>query len=172
MEQKEEQLEVIDVEGNVLGLATRRECHRDPTLMHRVVHVLVFDRAGHLYLQKRGPHKDIQPGKWDTSVGGHLCPGEQEAEGARRELQEELGISGAVLKELYHYIMWSDVETELVTTFHVIWDGPIRIETAEITEGRFWEVGEIEEHLGTNCFTPNFEDEYRRWKKIRPPQKE
>lgn len=166
----DEPIEVIDLEGRVLRLATRRECHSDPSLIHRVVHVLLFNSAGQLYLQKRGPHKDIQPGKWDTSVGGHLCPGEKDYDGALREMQEELGVSQVALKELYQYVMWSDVETELVTTFQAHWDGPIHIETNEITEGRFWNEEEIDAKLESECFTPNFVDEFKRWKKIRPPK--
>jgi isopentenyldiphosphate isomerase len=168
MHSKEEVFEVIDEQGQVLRLATRSECHGDPGLMHRVVHVLVFDEQGRLFLQKRSENKDIQPGKWDTSVGGHLCPGEAEVSGARREMQEELGIQGAKLESLYQYIMRSSVETELVTTFKTVWNGSISVEATEISEGRFWEEAEIEAALGQDVFTPNFEDEYNRWKKIRP----
>ncbi|MBN1596338.1 NUDIX domain-containing protein [candidate division FCPU426 bacterium] len=168
MDQKGELLEVIDLQGRVLRLARRKECHSDPALMHRVAHVLVFDSQGRLFLQKRGQDKDIQPGKWDTSVGGHLCPGESEETGAQRELGEELGIFGATLEFLYQYIMYSPVETEKVTTYKTIWNSRIRPQAGEIETGRFWEETEIEASLGTGVFTPNFEDEYSRWKKVRP----
>jgi len=167
MNQKNELFEVVNEQGEVLRLARREECHSDPSLMHRVVHVLVFDRRGRLFLQKRSFNKDIQPGKWDTSVGGHLEPGEGEEAGAQREMQEELGIEGATLQPLYQYIMRSPTETELVTTFKAVWEGKIMIDSKEIDEGRFWEAAEIEAALGKDIFTPNFEDEYRRWKKVR-----
>ncbi len=160
----EELLEVVNEQGEVLRLATRQECHSQKGLIHRVVHVLVWDRTGRLYLQKRAKHKDIQPGKWDTSVGGHLCPGETILNGAQRELKEELHIIHVQLTHLYQYMMFSPQETELVNTFSTIWDATVEPEPREIEEGRFWTSSEIEASLGQDLFTPNFEDEYRRFK--------
>jgi hypothetical protein len=61
---------VVDEEGHVLGSATRGECHNGARLLHPVVHLHVFNASGDIYLQKRPEWKDIQPGKWDTAVGG------------------------------------------------------------------------------------------------------
>ena len=73
---QDELFEVVDDTGNVLGLRRRRECHGNPALIHQAVHLLVFNRRGELFLQQRAKTKDIQPGKWDSSVGGHMQPGE------------------------------------------------------------------------------------------------
>jgi isopentenyldiphosphate isomerase len=162
----EEYFEVVDESGRVLRLASRRECHSNPSLRHRVAHVLVFDPAGRLYLQKRARTKDIQPGKWDTSVGGHLQPGETPAAGAQRELGEELGIRTGPLEHLYRYTLCSEVETELVDTYRLIWSGPVAPATEEIEEGRWWEPVEIRAQLGYGLFTPNFEEEFRRWQEL------
>ena len=71
--------------GNRVGVAPRRECHGNPKLLHRTVHVVVFHpETGAILLQKRAVTKDIQPGKWDTAVGGHLALGEDYETGARR----------------------------------------------------------------------------------------
>lgn len=163
MNESDELLEVINEQGEVIRLATRSECHSNPALIHRVVHVIVRDSKNRVYLQKRSQHKDIQPGKWDTSVGGHLCPAEQLEHGAARELEEELGISGTKLSYMYQYMMTSDRETELVSTFLLSWDGPVFPNVHEIEEGRFWTVAEIEASLGTGRLTPNFEDEFKRF---------
>ena len=45
-------------------------------LLHPVVHLHLFNSRGELYLQKRPEWKDIQPGRWDTAVGGHVDYGE------------------------------------------------------------------------------------------------
>lgn len=66
-----EEFEVVDEAGRVLGRAPRGTCHGDPSLIHRAVHVFVFDDEGRVLLQMRCAAKDIQPGKWDTSAGGH-----------------------------------------------------------------------------------------------------
>lgn len=160
---REEMFEVVDATGRVLGLASRRECHANPELCHRVAHVLVFDSRGRIYLQKRSRTKDIQPGKWDTSVGGHLLPGETAAAGALRELAEELGVAAPRLEPLYRYILRSPVETEWVETFKLVWDGPILPDRDEIEEGRWWTPDEVRAELGRGGFTPNFEEEFGRW---------
>ena len=72
----EERFPLVDEAGQVIGSATRGECHNGSKLLHPVVHLHVFNSKGEVYLQKRPEWKDIQPGKWDTSVGGHLDYGE------------------------------------------------------------------------------------------------
>lgn len=155
-----EMFEIVDEEDRVIGLAPRSRCHGDPSLIHRVAHVLVFNRHGELLLQKRSENKDIQPGRWDTSVGGHLSPGESYLEAAYREMAEELGIRGIPLTFLYFSKMRNAVESENVATYLGRFDGHVVFPPEEIQEVRFWGESEIEAALGTNLFTPNFEQEW------------
>ena len=157
-----EELDLVDEHGRVVGRALRSACHSDPALIHRSVHVLVFNGEGLLYLQRRAAAKDIQPGKWDTSVGGHVDPGESGEQAARREMQEELGIE-ADLSFLHEYVWRSEAETERVRTYEAVHDGPIRLHPDEIEDGRFWTMSEIQASLGTGLFTPNFEEEFSRY---------
>ena len=144
----------------MIGTAARSECHGNPDLWHRVSHVIVINSKGEILLQKRSKSKFIQPGKWDTSVGGHLDPGESYIEGAVREMKEELGIKEVPIRFLYKYVMSNEIETEIVSTFLVHWDGPIEFDQNEIDEVRAFSVEEIGRNLGTGFFTPNFEEEY------------
>ena len=73
---KEEWFPLVNEEGETIGKATRRECHSGSKQLHPVIHLHIFNDAGELYLQKRSMNKDIQPGKWDTAVGGHIDYGE------------------------------------------------------------------------------------------------
>ena len=84
---------VVDETGRVVGCATRGECHDGRRLLHPVVHLHLFNSRGELYLQKRPLWKDIQPGRWDTAVGGHVDYGETPDEALRREVREELGVT-------------------------------------------------------------------------------
>ena len=84
-----EMFPIVDDEGRVIGKATRGECHNGSKLLHPVVHLHVFNTRGDLYLQKRPEWKDIQPGKWDTAVGGHMDYGETPATALQREMLEE-----------------------------------------------------------------------------------
>lgn len=160
-----EYFEIVDENDEVIGKALRSECHGNPQLIHRVAHVLVFDRQGRLLLQKRAQSKDVQPGKWDTSVGGHLDPGESYEAAARREMFEELGVAGLPLTFLHYYQMRSAFESENVATYTAGHDGPFPFSVAEIEEVRFWTPQEIDAALPGGILTPNFADEWARWKR-------
>lgn len=163
-DQSGEIFDIVDENGNVVGRATRAECHGNPELMHRVVHILVFNTAGDLLLQKRSLDKDIQPGKWDTSVGGHLDAGEDCETAAVRELYEELGIRETSFERLYDYVWRSPIETELVRVYRLVYDGPVVVHPDEIDAARFWTRDEIETHIGQDVFTPLFEHGWQRFK--------
>ena len=153
---------IVNEEGEVVGSATRKECHSGSFLLHPVVHLHVFNSQGELYLQKRAENKDVQPGKWDTSVGGHVDFGEEVETALLREVGEELGIIDFQPKFAFRYIFQSSVEKELVNTFYTVYDGEIHPDKSEISEGRFWSIEEIKENIGKNVFTPNFENEFEK----------
>src|SRR5207237_9662560 len=87
----EEMFDVLDESDRVIGRQARSEVHRR-RLLHRAVHVLVFNSAGELFLQRRSMAKDTFPGAWDSSSSGHLSCGEDYDPCALRELQEEIGL--------------------------------------------------------------------------------
>ncbi|MCF0184154.1 MAG: NUDIX domain-containing protein [Bacteroidaceae bacterium] len=156
-----ELLPIVDEEGRVVGSATRGECHGGAKPLHPVVHLHVFNSRGELYLQKRPAWKDIQPGRWDTAVGGHIDYGEELDNALRREVGEELGITDFEPEFLLRYVFESDRERELVNVFRTTYDGDVR-PTAELDGGRFWTIDEICAAIGTGVLTPNFEQEFQR----------
>lgn len=157
----EEMFPVVDEQGNILGAATRGECHGGRLLLHPVVHLHVFDSYGNLYLQRRPLWKDIQPGRWDTAVGGHVDLGESVDMALCREAREELGLEGFVPEPLCSYVFESSRERELVYAFRTTWDGPV-CPSDELDGGRFWTLDEIRDALGRDVFTPNLESELHR----------
>jgi isopentenyldiphosphate isomerase len=153
---------IVDEDGNTIGEAPRSVCHDGRSrLLHPVVHLHLFNSKGELFLQKRVMTKDIQPGKWDTSVGGHVGVGESVEEALARESLEELGLKNFSAKFLKKYIWESPVERELVNSFYTISDEIPVTDPGEIEEGKFWTMKEIMENLDKNIFTPNFENEFR-----------
>ena len=162
MDNQQEIFSVVDENGTVIGSATRGECHGGSRLLHPVVHLHVFNSQGDIYLQRRPEWKDVQPGKWDTAVGGHIDYGETPEVALRREVREELGITDFTPKFVDKYVFDSKRERELVYVNRTIYDGEIHPSTEELDGGRFWTIQEIREAIGKGVLTPNFESEFQR----------
>jgi len=154
---------LVDESGLVVGSATRGECHNGSRLLHPVVHLHVFNSQGEVYLQKRPAWKDIQPGKWDTAVGGHVDYGETPEEALQREVREELGISDFMPEYVGQYVFDSQRERELVYVNRTTYDGPVNPSAEELDGGRFWSISDIQSALGKGILTPNFESEFARF---------
>lgn len=152
---------IVNEQSETIGSATRQECHSGSFLLHPVVHMHIFNEHDELYLQKRAMHKDTQPGKWDTSVGGHVDINETVWEALQREVYEELNIETFEPVFAFRYVFQSEVEKELVNSFFTYYSDAIEPNPAEITEGRFWSLKEIRENIGKAVFTPNFESEFQ-----------
>lgn len=151
---------VIEPNGLVIGRSTRQYCHSGAKPLHPVVHLHIIDRYSRIYLQKRSVKKDIQPGKWDTAVGGHVSYGEGILEAVYREASEELGFMefNPILLETYRFE--SEIEAELVNVFAVVGSYDLHPDLDEVDEGRWWELSDIDDALGKGVFTPNFESEF------------
>ena len=160
-DRQDELLTLVDENGNITGAATRGECHNGSMMMHPVVHLHVFNSKGELYLQKRPEWKDIQPGKWDTAVGGHIDLGEHVEQALFREAGEELGIEGFTPEALPQYVFRSERECEMVYPYKTVYDKDIR-PSEETSGGRFWSMDEIRESIGKGILTPNFEQEFKK----------
>ena len=160
-DRQDELLPLVDENGNITGAATRGECHNGSMMMHPVVHLHVFNSKGELYLQKRPEWKDIQPGKWDMAVGGHIDLGEHVEQALFREAGEELGIEGFTPEALPQYVFRSECECEMVYPYKTVYDKDIR-PSEETSGGRFWSTDEIRESIGKGILTPNFEQEFKK----------
>lgn len=164
MSRDDELFPLVDENGNVIGKATRKFCHSGSKVLHPVVHLHILNSKGELYLQKRSMKKDIQPGKWDTAVGGHIDYGESVEIALKREAGEELGISNFTYTLITKYLFESEIERELINCYKTIYDGDITPDLDEVDEGRFWGIDEICSNIGKNIFTPNFESEFEKIK--------
>ena len=141
---KDEIFDVVNERDEVVGKETRREVHRR-NLLHRAVHVMVFNRQGELFLQKRSMKKDNFPGVWDSSSSGHLDAGEDYDACAVRELREEIGLSlGAPLAKHFKIDACPETGFEFVWVYSGQADGPFALQESEIECGGWFSLAEIE----------------------------
>ena len=91
MNPPDEKFDLVDPNDRVIGSAPRSEIH-SRGLLHRAVHLWLFHPDGRLLLQKRSLDKDREPGRWTSSVSGHVNSGEEYDAAMHREIPEEIGI--------------------------------------------------------------------------------
>jgi isopentenyldiphosphate isomerase len=136
----DELFDVVDERDRVVGQARRADVHAQK-LRHRAVHVLCFDGAGRVFLQRRSMLKDSAPGKWCASCSGHLDAGEAYEAAAVRELAEEI----AAKVERSALVPWLRLDACRETGMEFLWvyrvrhDGPFTLNPAEIMDGAWFE---------------------------------
>ena len=152
---------IVEPNGLVIGRSSREYCHAGAKPLHPVIHIHIIDRFSRIYLQKRSMKKDIQPGKWDTAVGGHVSYGESIVEAVYREAYEELRLMEFNPIHIETYQFESPVEKEMVSIFAAVGSYELTPDLDEVDEGRWWPVEEIDANIGKGVFTPNFESEFQ-----------
>ncbi len=139
--------DVVDELDRVVDARPRAEVHRRG-LLHRAVHVFVFNRAGEVFLQKRSAAKDTAPGRWASSCSGHVDSGEDYGAAARRELGEEIGLDDP---NEFHALFKERARPETGMEFTWVYrchaEGPFRLNLDEISDGRWIAPAELDDWL-------------------------
>lgn len=140
----DELFDVVDGQDRVTGQRSRREVHARG-LRHRAVHLLVVNRAGQVFLQKRSMAKDLHPGVWDSSASGHVGAGEDYDGTAGRELEEELGCRPEQPPQpLFKIEAREETGREFVWVYRVKAEGPFTLQPDEIERGDWFAPAEID----------------------------
>jgi isopentenyldiphosphate isomerase len=135
--------DVVNERDEVIGQKPRDEVHR-LGLMHRAVHVLVFNSRGQVFLQKRSMKKDRQPGLWDSSASGHVDSGEDYDACAVREVREEIGLQlKAVPQRLFKLVSSPETDQEHVWVYRCTSEGPFTLNEDEIERGGWFAPDEV-----------------------------
>jgi isopentenyldiphosphate isomerase len=147
MNPEAEIFDVVNENDEVVGKNTRSEVHR-LGLMHRAVHILVFNQAGEIFLQKRSMQKDRQPGVWDSSASGHVDSGEDYDACAIRELREEIGLYVSTAPDrLFKIPAGAETDQEHVWVYTCTSEGPFRLHPEEIDDGRWIAPAELDKWI-------------------------
>ena len=150
----EELVEIVDRDNTSLGAVTRA-IMRQQNLIHRASYVLVFNRTGELFIQKRTMTKDIYPGYWDLAAGGVVLAGESYMESALRELQEELGLTGVRLRHLFDQYFEDTRNRVWGRIYSCTSEGPFTLQAEEVAYGRFIALADIHALHQSEPVTPD-----------------
>lgn len=154
----DEIFDVVNERDEVVSCAPRREVHRTG-LMHRAIHVFVFNLRGEIFLQKRSMSKDSSPGLWDSSASGHLDSGEDYDACAVRELREEIGlIVSAPPRRVFKVSPCAETGQEFVWLYLGASEGPFTLHPEEIERGDWFAAGRVTEWVSERPqdFAPAF----------------
>lgn len=151
-----EMFNVVNEQDEVIGAESREVVHVN-NLRHRAVHILIFNGAGELFLQKRSLWKDKNPGLWDSSAAGHVDAGETYAQTVERELQEELGVNCAT-ERVGKLPCSESTGWEFIEVHRGEHDGPFRLAPLEVETGAFFTVEQVKRWLTAHPeeFSPVF----------------
>lgn len=147
--------DIVDEKDSIIGTATRREVHKNKKLIHRSVGVAVFDDGGRIFLQKRSGGKDTEPLKWTISCSGHVISGDTYEKTARRELMEELGMN-LEITPIVKFICKAPHETEITMLYKSFSNGPFKLNSQEIIEGKFFTQKELNYEIGSGRIELSF----------------
>lgn len=154
----DEMFDIVDENDEIIGQASRTHVH-EHGLLHRAVHIFIFNEQGHILLQKRSWSKDRFPGRWTSSVSGHVDAGETYLEAALREIQEEIGWQGAVdLNEIGYIPASKETEQEFIRLYTALIEGPFVAAPEEVIALHWKSPKELSEWLASDpdIFTPSF----------------
>jgi isopentenyldiphosphate isomerase len=150
----EEILDIIDENDTVIRTATRQEV-RDNHLLHRGSCAFVFNSKGEIFVHKRTSTKHLYPGRYDMACGGGVDSGETYEEGAKRELNEELGIKNAELKFLFKF-RWNDRDQNCISgVYKCIYDEKMNLQEEEIESGSFVTLEQLNKLIKKEKFCPD-----------------
>ncbi len=160
-------LPIVDEEGKLLGKASRAECHLNPELMYPVVRLHVFNSKGEILLQRRSLKSDIEPGKWDSAVAGHVRYGEEIDAALKRESLEEIGIDISEFQLLSKRVFKAKTSTALMFVFIAVTDDIPEANKKEVEEIAFYKLQEIMPLINKGKASMGLEQEFEMLKTIK-----
>jgi isopentenyl-diphosphate delta-isomerase type 1 len=162
----------VDENDNVIGAGTKLEA-REKGIRFRIVRVFLFNSQGHLLMQRRAMHLKSHPGRWDQSVGGHVDEGETYLQAAVREAEEEIGVTGLILREEFKHFAndldGAEVKRRFNMLYSAVYDGDVTPNPEEVAEVKWVAPDELEQWLNASPddFSPGFIRTYNAFRQSR-----
>ena len=185
-----EQLEIYDLKGKLLGIEDRKKFYEEIenefkskgkiSKKIKSIRVLLMNSKGRIYLQKRSKLKEVNPGVYDKTLGGHVVASHSWNMTLIRECAEELGFPATVvpIDEFDETVKVTDlsivgifkkidyisdfkskrkardggeiIQPWMTTIFFGYYDGAIRFVDGESTGIEVFSLKELKEEIKTN----------------------
>lgn len=146
MNSADERFDIVDASDRVIGSAPRSAIHARG-LRHRAVHLWLYDPAGRILLQRRSLSKDREPGKWTSSVSGHVNSGEEYDAAMLREIPEEIGVPAKSCRDfgrVGYFSACPETDQEFVWLYRAVHDGPFQPDPSEVAGLEWFPVHQLE----------------------------
>ena len=134
----EEIFDIVDEKDNVIGRASRSECHSNPNLIHHTVQFTLINKKDNtVLLTQRSYKKEHDAGKL-CFMGEHILSRESNIDGITRGVIEELGFKPSKFKECAKNIFKYDKQTEFIRFYAVYYNNEQIIWDKDEFENIFW----------------------------------
>jgi len=146
MNSVDERFDIVDASDRVIGSAPRSEIH-GRGLLHRAVHLWLYDPTGRILLQRRSLSKDREPGKWTSSVSGHVNTGEEYDTAMLREIPEEIGVPAGSCRDfgrVGYFPACRGTDQEFVWLYRAVHAGPFQPDPSEVAGLEWFSPDELE----------------------------
>ena len=146
-------LVMVDIFDNELGLVNKADAHKDP-ILHRAFSVFLINKSGEMLIQKRAAHKYHSPNLWANACCSHPRAGEDVVKSAEKRLTEELGFTTKV-EEIFKFTYLNKFNDNLFEyeLDHVLigrYDGEVVLNPEEASEFKWISLEQLSEDLVKN----------------------
>ena len=150
----EEQVVLVNKEGDELGLMGKQEAHEKGAL-HKAISILIFNSAGEMLVQQRAFSKYHWAGIWSNTCCSHPRAHESFEDAAVRRLYEELGFRTTLKKEFHFTYRAFDApsgltEHEFDWVFTGLYDEVFEFNPKEIHDVRWLKKDALQNELEHN----------------------
>ncbi|MDR3692725.1 MAG: isopentenyl-diphosphate Delta-isomerase [Fimbriimonas sp.] len=141
-------LQLVNSEGQTIGVADKIDAHREGGSLHRAVSVLLLDEAGRMLIQRRSDAKYHFAGKWANACCTHPLVGESIEDAGSRALREELGVEATLTEVLQFTYEAHDptsglTEQEYDHVLTAVWSGEVRPNPNEVSTTEWVSSGDL-----------------------------
>lgn len=143
LQSQAEWVPLVDLDGKIIGKATRKHCHSNPALLHPIARMHIFNSSGQIFLQKRLSSAETCPNMWDAAVAGHIKFGEELDTALKREALEEMNLTGFDAQAIGKNVFRTEKESELLFLFMTVYDDKIIPNLTEVQATQYFTIQQL-----------------------------